>query len=78
MAGSNILLTSHSTLSVTSTSSPLKLSPSGNESIAYSFKKGMLCRSGVHWYQFDDARVTLVPEQHVRTSNAYMLFYLQQ
>ncbi|KAL3130987.1 Ubiquitin C-terminal hydrolase 22 [Trebouxia sp. C0009 RCD-2024] len=35
-------------------------------------------RSGALWYQFDDARVTLVPEQHVRMSNAYMLFYLQQ
>ena len=38
----------------------------------------MLYRSGALWYQFDDARVTLVPEQQVRMSNAYMLFYLQQ
>ncbi|KAL0037564.1 hypothetical protein WJX77_002858 [Trebouxia sp. C0004] len=35
-------------------------------------------RCGEHWYQFDDARVTLVPEEYVRVSNAYMLFYLQQ
>ncbi|KAL0041778.1 hypothetical protein WJX79_004163 [Trebouxia sp. C0005] len=35
-------------------------------------------RCGEHWYQFDDARVTLVPEEYVRMSNAYMLFYLQQ
>lgn len=38
----------------------------------------LLCRCGEHWYQFDDARVTLVPEEYVRMSNAYMLFYLQQ
>ena len=31
-----------------------------------------------HWYQFDDARVTLVTEETVRLSHAYMLFYLQQ
>ena len=41
-------------------------------------KSCMLCRCGAQWYQFDDARVTLVPEQYVRLSNAYMLFYLQQ
>ena len=38
----------------------------------------VMCRCGEHWYQFDDARVTLVPEEYVRMSNAYMLFYLQQ
>ena len=38
----------------------------------------VMCRCGEHWYQFDDARVTLVSEDYVRMSNAYMLFYLQQ
>ncbi len=38
----------------------------------------VMCRCAEHWYQFHDARVTLVPEECVRMSNAYMLFYLQQ